>query len=289
MNEYSQNEGWFEGIGEADVVFCLDASNSMKSCFDGFKTHIISLLEDYEPKTGKTIRFDFMAHNCVKSEEGRIEHRHNSLYHNGTFEDGEDALSNLYLKGGNAGRFFTSDIEEFKHGLEKVEVLGDSGPLVALDSCLDFPWRNVNESHRIVVFLTTEPFENSINAEMEKQFLEEIMEKIKDLRVMLFVVGPECPVYEALTEVDKSEFELVESRSACLEAFIHGLSTSIFADFITPGYGCVPGAQVLSKEVKRGVFGQCGWELSPTVCITDSSGDEHNVENPKPEESYQKL
>ena len=53
MNKYGQNEGWFEGDGEADVVFCLDASNSMKSYFDGLKSHIISFLQDYEPKTGK--------------------------------------------------------------------------------------------------------------------------------------------------------------------------------------------------------------------------------------------
>ena len=37
---------------------------------------------------------------------------------------------------------------------------------------------------------------------------------ILDLRVLLFLVGPERPMHEELTEVDKSEYEAIDSLSS---------------------------------------------------------------------------
>jgi len=253
--------------GVADVVFCLDSSDSMKPCIDGVKAHITSFLEGLKSDQQRTwdVRFDFVAHNTVTGEGGAIGHRHFSLYQN---ESGNDALTGVYQGSGN-GRFFTSDIDEFKRGLDKVEVLGDEGPLIALDTCLDFPWRKADECHRVVIFMTDEPFETSSKPEMEKPFLEELLQKTADLKILLFIVAPESSVYEKLSEVDKSEYEVVESHSAGLadvdfRKLLSGIGKSVSVS--TANQQGTP----VEKEIKKGVFGQTGWgKLSGNVDTSD--------------------
>ncbi len=245
--------------GVADVVFCLDASDSMKPCIDGVKTHISSFLEGLKTDRQRSwdVRFDFLAHHTLLVEGGVIGNCHYSLYHN---ESGNLALDVLYSsQQGQRGRFFTTDIDEFKRGLDKVEVIGDEGPFVALDSCLDFPWRKAGECHRVVIFMTDEPFETSSAPEVERQFLEELLQKIQDLKVLLFIVAPDSPAYEELAEVDKSEYEAVDGRSAGLadvdfRKLLSGIGKSVS---VSTANQQKPTAE---KKVKRGLFGQTEWE-----------------------------
>ena len=254
--------------GVADVVFCLDASDSMKPCIDGVKTHISSFLEGLKSDRQRSwdVRFDFLAHQTVLGEGGVIGHGHYSLYHDGEFSEGGDVLTALYT--GQQGRFFTTDIDEFKRGLDKVEVIGDEGPLVALDSCLDFPWRKAGECHRVVIFMTDEPFETSSAPELERQFLEELLQKTQDLKVLLFIVAPDSPAYEELAEVDKSEYEAVDSRSAGLadvdfRKLLSGIGKSVS---VSTANQQGPTAE---KTVKRGLFGQTEWGTIEGVDTSD--------------------
>lgn len=253
--------------GVADVVFCLDASDSMKPCIDGVKAHIASFLEGLKSDQQRTwdVRFDFLAHKTVTGEDGMIGHIHDSLHQN---EVGNDVLECLYLGSGN-GRFFTSDIDEFKRGLAKVEVLGDEGPLIALDSCLDFPWRKADQCHRVIIFMTDEPFETSIAPEIEKPFLEEILQKAADLKILLFIVAPESSAYEELSELDKSEYEVVESNSAGLSDVDFRKLLSGIGKSVSVSTANQQGAPV-EKEIKKGIFGQTGWgKLSGDVDTSD--------------------
>jgi len=247
--------------GVADVVFCLDASDSMKPCIDGVKTHISSFLEGLKSDGQRTwdVRFDFLAHQTVRGEGGVIGHWHFSLYHS---EPGNDVVSVLYMgqqgQQGQRGSFFTTDIAEFKRGLDKVEVQGDEGPLVALDSCLDFPWRKAGECHRVVIFMTDEPFETSSAPETERQFLEELLQKTQDLKVLLFIVAPDSPAYEELAEVDKSEYEAVDGQSTGLanvdfRKLLSGIGKSVSVSTANQQ------GSTAEKRVKRGLFGQADW------------------------------
>jgi len=253
--------------GVVDVIFCLDASDSMKPCIDGVKAHITSFLEGLKSDGQRTwdVRFDFVAHNCVRGEGGGIGHDHKSIFHN---ETGNDVLHNLYLSPGS-GRFFTTDIDEFKRGLDKVEVLGDEGPLIALDSCLDFPWREADQCHRVVIFMTDEPFETSSIPDKEKAFLGDIQQKTQDLKVLLFIVAPDSSAYEELSEIDKSEYEAVESRSAGLADVDFRKLLSGIGKSVSVSTANQQGAPV-EKNVKKGIFGQTEWGVqSGTVDTTD--------------------
>ena len=192
----------------------------------------------------------------MTGEEGGRGVIHYSLYHNNEADYAFDAL--YCNQQGRRGRFFTTDIDEFKGGLDNIKVMGDEAPLIALDSCLDFPWRKASESHRIVIFLTDEPYETSSNPEKDKALLGELQQKTQDLRVLLFIVAPESQVFEELAEIDKSEYEAVDSRSAGLvdvdfRKLLSGIGKSVSVSTANQQVSTV------EKRVKRGLFGQTEW------------------------------
>ena len=229
--------------GTADVVFCLDASASMGPCIDGVKSHIAGFVDGLKGggQQSWNLRLDYVAHWAG--------FRSGSLHMESLHEP--NLISALYQDSSQA-RLFTSDIDEFKRGLNGVELGQDEASLVALDSCLDFPWRPAGECHRVVVFMTDEPTSGGDQAGRQQSQLAALIQKIMDLRVMLFIVGPECPVYEELSEVDKSEYEVIA-----------GLESINFNDLLS-GIGKSVSVSQTSQQsseptVQRELYGQSSW------------------------------
>src|SRR5205823_8840036 len=107
------------------------------------------------------------------------------------------------------GALFTTDFTEVRSGLSHVTVFGDEAMLVALDLCLDFPWRPRGTCHRVVVLLTDEPLEANANAREQRRLVGTLIDKIHALGVMLFLVGPKSEGFEELAEADKSQYQQV--------------------------------------------------------------------------------
>lgn len=239
--------------GIADVVFCIDASASMSPCIDAVRTHISSFVEGLNSNSQQTwdLRVEFVAHHAGKSPDGSGLFAHRSLY--------ESELCHvLYRNSGNQGRFFTMDISEFSRGLRGVSVQGDEAPLVALDFCLDLPWRNLAACHRVVVMLTDEPFEQSAMQGLQKEQLSNLIAKIHDLHVMLFLVAPDSEVFDELASADGSEYEVIDQVGA-------GLSTVNFAEvlkFIGRSISVSTLQAPINPNVKRGLFQQATWGLT---------------------------
>src|SRR5688500_16243172 len=136
----------------ADVVFCIDASNSMLPCFGAVCEHLNGFLQTLQ-KGGQQpwyIRLDYLAHSAGAHGASHV-FDFRSLYSGGT----TSILADSY--GAGQGRFFTSDPRELAVSLCKIQVGGDEAPLVALDFALDFPWRDDLQCRRVVVMLTDEP------------------------------------------------------------------------------------------------------------------------------------
>lgn len=232
--------------GTADVVFCLDASASMGPCIEGVKSHIAGFVDGLKGGGQQSwdLRLDYVAHWAGPGLHMESLNEPNvvaALY--------QATSSNENQQG---AKLFTSDIEEFKRGLTGVKTGANEASLPALDSCLDFPWRPAGECHRVVVFMTDEPTSGGDQVEKQSSRLPALMQKIMDLRVMLFVVGPECPVYEELAEVDKSEYEVIA-----------GLSSINFSDLLA-GIGKSVSVSQTSQQssepsVQRELYGQSAW------------------------------
>ena len=236
--------------GVADIIFCLDASSSMQPCFDAVRTHISEFVAGLESnqQTKWDWRLDFVAHCASEHSDGFTVFRHQSLYN-------EELSGPLYWKKGQGGRFFTTNLNEFREGLGRVQVQGDEAPLVALDFCLDFPWRDEKNCHRIVIVMTDEPFETGASQKMQGEHLPMLIDKIQRLRVMLFIVAPESQVFDELASVDKSEYEVVDDTG-------NGLSRVDFKKILSYiGKSLSVQTTQFSKaeSVPRGLFGQENW------------------------------
>lgn len=206
--------------GIADVVFCLDASGSMSPCIDGVRRHIIDFLSGIRSNNQLSwdLRLDFVAYSAMggtfslsggqsrPDPTDRGWKRFPGLAHSSVYHD--ELLEPLYL--GRQGRFFTTDTGEFQTALERVEANGDEATLVALDFALDFPWRDGRTCHRAVIVMTDEPFESGAYGEEQKARLQDLIAKIQQLKVMLFLIAPDSPVYNELAQVDRSEYEVVD-------------------------------------------------------------------------------
>ena len=83
--------------GVADVVFCLDASDSMKPCIDGVRTHIGSFLDGLksDQQRARDVRFDFVAHHVNMMTDERPGHMHLSIFHQQ--QDMDDIMTHLNI------------------------------------------------------------------------------------------------------------------------------------------------------------------------------------------------
>jgi hypothetical protein len=185
----------------ADIVFCIDASASMAPCFMLLQKSLGSMMEALSDGQGAwDVRFDFIAHSASENGVFRLE----SVSLQGSLS----LVEALYAKGN--GTLFTSSIDEFKRRLAAVEMQADEAPLFALDVCLDFPWRDSAKCHRVVIMLTDEPFEEGALLQFQQEKLPQLMQKIQDLKVLLFMVAPDSKVFDQLSQVDKSEYEVID-------------------------------------------------------------------------------
>jgi hypothetical protein len=238
--------------GVVDVVFCLDASGSMAPCIDGVRRNIGAFLDGLLSDANRRIecRLDFLAHSC--DETGNLV-RSSSLRLSGL-----ELIAALYGQKPAPEAFFTSDASELRAALNGVGAYGDESMLVALDMCLDFPWRPRESCHRVVVLLTDEPLESNAEAKAQQKMINPLIEKIHALGVMLFLVGPKSAGFNELAEADKSQYQqvaqthdgLVSLDFARVLAHI-GKSVSVAAFQATP-----------DRLVKRALFRQDTWIAS---------------------------
>lgn len=234
--------------GVADIVFCLDASGSMSPCFEGVRKHVTAFIEGLRSsgQMAWDLRFDYVAHRCSGG--------------GGPFGFEAESIFNrslpvaLYGPQGSQGRFFTADVEEFRRGLASVGTHGDEAALVGLDCALDFPWRDAATCHRVIIQMTDEPFEGGAGLSEQESLLQDLIEKIQDLRVMLFLVSPDSPVFSELAQVDRSEWTIPDSAGAGLPSVdfkqvLGAMGKSVSVSTMQGG---------TTKRVHRALFGQGG-------------------------------
>jgi len=233
-----------------DIVFCLDASSSMQPCFRAMQQHVGNFIAGIAGNGQSTWdwRIDFVAHSAGNASVGSV-HRMTSLSHNVM-----ELVSNLY-RPGQSGRFFTSNLEEFKTALGKIEVQGDEAPLLALDTCLDFPWRPAAGCHRVVILMTDEPAETGLDVDESRKNLPALIQKVQDLKVLLFIVAPESAIFDQLGQINKSEYEVVDATD-------DGMASVDFRQLMEALGKSVSVSTLQStgeKAVQRGLFGQAKW------------------------------
>lgn len=234
--------------GVADIVFCIDASSSMKPCIDAVRENIQVFVRTITSGnySGWDLRFDFVAHSCG---EAGGPHAIRSMSHAGT------TLVEAIYKNRGAG-LFTKDLAEFERSLGDVEVQGDEMSLFGLDFALDFPWRPADTCRRVVVFLTDEPLETGVNVDLQKSQLRNIIAKVHQNRVMLFLVAPNSDGYEVLASADKCIYEAVDESNSGLRNVKFGPLLQSIGKSITSAGALNQDPLGAAPAAPKGLFGQ---------------------------------
>jgi len=242
-------------VRKADIVFCLDSSASMRPCFDALRRHLADFVDGLSAngQFAWDLRFGLIAHAASETPDGSHVFSHITL-------SGEDAFDLLYgsSAANDPSKMFTSEPAVVAASLDRLSAKGDEATLVAIDFCLDMPWRDDPVCHRAVIVLTDEPIETGVMVGEQVATLSGMIQKIQALGVLLFVVGPESAAFNTLAEADRSEYEVVDENSDGLARVDFGeLLSQIGKSVSASRYG----GQVAPK-VTRGLFGQAEWGRS---------------------------
>lgn len=267
QNIESANQGSLDG-NRADVVFVIDASGSMRPCFDQLKSHIKRFVAPFKAAGFTSLRLGLLAYSANKDRTAdRIVYRNMFLC-----PDSKGNVPLLYANPDEASRkFFTNgaDIEAgitaFVNRLDQIKCRGDEDSAFALDCATDFPFEPMNSTRRAVVLFTDEPMDDGVS-KMESmgegyKTLEKIMEKVVSRHISLYVFGPDSDATEVMSDYSKVFLQTIpaeKDRQSGIDIW-----DNIGFDKILENIGKNISSNVLSMSEEsaysKATYGQDGW------------------------------
>jgi len=175
--------------GIADIVFCIDFSDSMADCIAGVKDHISKFAGSLE--TGNpNMLIDWQIGFCGYSDIDFVKFHFTRDTH-----DFSAKLSTATTEGG----------DEFTPG--------------AIDFCIsDFEWRPV--SNKFLIVFTDETISTGGSDEQIKEGkarFEDLLNKITNSHIRLFYFGPDCPHYRKFEKISRTIVTYVEDSFSTID------------------------------------------------------------------------
>lgn len=194
----------------ADVVFVIDASGSMRECFDQLRTNIRKFVEPFREEGFDTLRLGLLAYSA------NIDRTTKKCIYRNIVIGGEGATAMKSLYGTVPPReelFFTSskngavDTDSFMRRLDGVRCKGDEDTAFALDCAADLPYGPLESTRRVMVLFTDEKIEDGVlkQESVGENFsqVEKVMKKIVDRHISLYVFAPASPVTDMMSEFSR--------------------------------------------------------------------------------------
>ena len=210
----------------ADIVFCLDASGTMAPTFDGVRQNILKIVQGLESDRQRSldIRWGLLAFR----EDRNGVHRYEGAHLSGS------QLNQAIYHGKHSDEVFTRDTKVITNALANIQPEGEEMQLVALDTALDFPWRESATCHRVIIMLTDEPIETGLYVDQQIAHLEELKHKIENKKVRLFLYAPKCKSFGKLAGAQMTIYNILKNEAqGCTEIdfgqILEGIGNSIRA------------------------------------------------------------
>lgn len=259
-----------EGGNRADVLFVLDASASMRPCFDQLKTHIKRFVVPFKDAGFSSLRLGLLAYSANKNYTTK-----KYVYRNRFLSPHKASnMSILYGDSKTASTiFFTSptDIEagvnQFVHRLDEIICKGDEDTPFALDCAADFPFEPLNTTRRVVILFTDERMDEGVTkmGSLGERFetLDKIMDKISQRHISLYYFGPHSAATDVIQDYPRVFFKDViadQDRQSPTETW-DGLDI----EHVMESLGKSISSSVLSgaeePATTRAIYGQDSWEV----------------------------
>jgi hypothetical protein len=229
-----------------DIVFVLDASESMRPCFDGLASNLERVVQPLQG-FGFTVRLGLVALRVGRSPAG------GGVYGLDTLGENADPIQRV--RDGDTS-LFTDDRSKFLAAIRSLKLEGDEQQLLALDFALDFPFGPLASTRRVVALFSDEPLEGGFGASEFCAHIPDLVTKIMARRVQLFAAMPASDALDQLGAADAAQIEPVQGGD--------GLAGVDFGKLLAQMAKSISAAslQASTENFSKGTFGQYEWGRS---------------------------
>jgi hypothetical protein len=245
-----------------DIVFVIDASESMGPCFKEVCRNIGTLFESLR-KTSFNVKIGLLAHCMPNHTTYRILGL-SSL----KSVDAVDALYDMSYRNMARELLFSSDAEDFCRLLNQITPMGDEDSLCALDTACDFPFGPLQNTQRVIILLSDETFETGLPGAPSLQKIPQIIEKLHARNITLFAVLPPSRSTSELSTANRADIEITDN-------IYDGLKDFDFRGFFKQlGKTISRNITLLTEEppYQRALFDQDQWGVSQNTTVIRDKG-----------------
>ena len=231
---------------KVDIVFAVDASDSMTPCFHKLRDNLRRFIEPLD-QAGFEIRYGLLAYNAGFGPDG------GACWH---FDfiggSGHHYLMGLYSPQIDPDRYFTRDAAKFLQALDSVVTRGDEDSFMALDVAGDFPFADLAESRRVIAFFSDEKMEDGICGTKPMTEFREVLAKIVKRKIALHAFLPACDAAAMMTHLPKSIITEVPEGDRCWDHLDFGKILTQMGQSISVSTLQMGG----EPEYRKAVYGQ---------------------------------
>ncbi len=223
-----------------ELVFVLDASESMRPCFEGLANNLQQVVNPLQT-LGLKVRLGFIAMRVGNATGG------GGVIATASINSASDPIA--LIASGDPG-LFTEDNALFSSKMRALELGGDESQLLALDCALDFPFGPMVNTRRVVAMFSDETIEDGFLGDSVVEKIPAIVTKIMARRIQFFAALPSSPALEALGSADCAQIEPVQGGE--------GLANVNFSKLLgqmAKSISCAS-LQAGPENYQKGLFGQ---------------------------------
>ena len=226
-----------------EVVFVVDASESMRPCFEGLARNLDQIVRPLQGFNFK-VRLGLVAMSLGRNDTGGRIVRTVTLA-------GDEAP--IYQA---SPSLFTEDGSAFSVKLRELMLEGDENHLIALDCALDFPFGPMATTRRVVALFSDERIEDGLITQDEAAKVGDLVAKIMARRIQFFAALPSSPLLEQLATADCCQIEPVQGGD--------GLASVNFNKLLAQMAKSISGTSMQGAEENftKALFGQDAWGRS---------------------------
>ena len=250
------------GAIKVDILFVMDASDSMSPCFQKLKDNLRRFIEPLN-QASFSIRFGLLAYNA--GADGR-----QAIYEH-TFIGGNspDLMKQLYSPDPDPSKFFTSDANQFLRAADTVRTQGDENTPLALDIASDFPFNTPDQSRRVIALFSNEKLEDGILENEPLAKFQQVLQKIAKRKISVYAYLPSSPAAALMGRLPKSIVKAVDEGPNCWDRINFGEILEQMGKSIS-----VSTLQMTREpDYQKAVYGQDRWDLRTFVGGGDNRRD----------------
>ncbi len=260
----------------ADVVFVIDASDSMKPCFEQLKASIKSFVTPFQQQGFESLRLGLLAYR-TGADHGQWVNRHSFICGDAPelmkdfYSDDDNVLKKFFTRSGNG----FIDTPAFCDCLDRIECYADENTPLALDVAADFPFAPLCFARRSIILFTDEKLEDGVLKEKAIQnntsdgdtgafsTIDQVMNKIQERHISLYIFAPESPVLEEISQFDRVVAQCVKDSQDRVdnESSWDGLNFNKILEGIGKEISSSVIQKVSEPDYTPAIYGQNTWPL----------------------------